>query len=703
MATGYTRNDTLNNIANGNIIDANDLDGEFDAVQAAFDVTTGHNHDGTVGGGAPVEVIGPAQDIVVTATVLRPKTDNAVDLGTSTLEFKNLYLDGTANIDSLVADTADINGGTIDGATIATSDITVGSGKTLNVSAGTLTLANDQISGDKVEGGTINAITINTLGSTTGNITTVNATTVDTTNLEVTNLKAKDGTAAATIADATGVMTVASSVLTTTDINGGTVDATTIGATTPSTIAGTTGSFSGDLTIADKIVHSGDTNTAIRFPADDTVTVDTNGAERMRIDSAGNLGLGVTPSAWASGWRALQVGARSFLAQGGASDFVAGYNWYQGSGIANRYIVSGGANAYLMDGAHKWLTAPSGTAGNAITFTQAMTLDASGNLGVGTTGPDEVLHLFGSTSGPNIPRIKIEASGWSNHCRIERSAGSDGFYITNNYDTSASATDNSGAGTSGLQLARGFAALHTGSSGAFAERMRIDSSGNLLVGKTGTAYGTAGFAAFADGGFTATRSSDVLVGLNRLSTDGGILTLSKDGSTVGSIGSASGGIYFGSGFFGTERMRIDSAGNVGIGTTSPATPLHVNGTIRYTNRPAAGTITAIGFDANGDLKASSSSLRYKYDIEDYEKGIADVMQLRPVKFKFNGEGITNIGFIAEEVDALGMTEVMLYNENAEPEGISYANMVSLLTKAIQEQQATITALTARIEALENTQ
>jgi hypothetical protein len=92
-----------------------------------------------------------------------PNIDGTYDLGSATKEWRNLYLDGTANIDSLVADTADINGGTIDGATIATSDITVGSGKTLNVSAGTLTLADNQISGDKVEGGTINAVTVNTL------------------------------------------------------------------------------------------------------------------------------------------------------------------------------------------------------------------------------------------------------------------------------------------------------------------------------------------------------------------------------------------------------------------------------------------------------------------------------------------------------------------------------------------------------------
>ena len=65
------------------------------------------------------------------------------------------------------------------------------------------------------------------------NATTVNATTSDMTNLEVTNIKAKDGTAAATIADATGVVTVASSVLTTADINGGTVDGAVVGGTTP--------------------------------------------------------------------------------------------------------------------------------------------------------------------------------------------------------------------------------------------------------------------------------------------------------------------------------------------------------------------------------------------------------------------------------------------------------------------------------------
>jgi hypothetical protein len=81
----------------------------------------------------------------------------------------------------------------------------------------------------------LNATTVaaTTVTATTGNITTVNATTVDTTNIEVTNIKAKDGTAAGSIADATGVVTLASSVLTTTDINGGTIDGVTIGGAVP--------------------------------------------------------------------------------------------------------------------------------------------------------------------------------------------------------------------------------------------------------------------------------------------------------------------------------------------------------------------------------------------------------------------------------------------------------------------------------------
>ena len=134
MATGYTRTDTANNIATGNTINASDLDGEFDAIQSAMDVSTGHNHDGTVGGGAPIAALGPAQDVVITASVIRPKTDDTVDLGTSSLEFKDLYIDGIAYIDNLQVDVS---------ATI-TSNLTVNGNTTLgNAATDTVTVTAD--------------------------------------------------------------------------------------------------------------------------------------------------------------------------------------------------------------------------------------------------------------------------------------------------------------------------------------------------------------------------------------------------------------------------------------------------------------------------------------------------------------------------------------------------------------------------------
>lgn len=100
MGTGYTRNDSSNNIADGNVINASDLDGEYDAIESAFG-TSGHTHDGTSGEGGPVTVLGPVQDFVASASEIKPKTDNTLDIGTSSLEFKNLYLDGLAYIDGL--------------------------------------------------------------------------------------------------------------------------------------------------------------------------------------------------------------------------------------------------------------------------------------------------------------------------------------------------------------------------------------------------------------------------------------------------------------------------------------------------------------------------------------------------------------------------------------------------------------------------
>lgn len=112
----------------------------------------------------------------------------------------------------------------------------------------------------------------------------------------------------------------------------------------------------------------------------------TAATERMRLDASGNLGVGITPNAW-SGLRSLQVGTGS-LSNNLAGDWtnVASNAYYDGTNW--RYIVAGPSTASLyrqLNSGHSWFTAPSGTAGNTISFTQAMTLNSSGSLVVGST------------------------------------------------------------------------------------------------------------------------------------------------------------------------------------------------------------------------------------------------------------------------------------------------------------------------------
>lgn len=136
--SGYTRQDTSNNIATGNVINAGDLDNEFDAIVGAFNNTSGHKHDGTSGEGAPITATGPSQEVVTTSAALHPKTTNTIDLGTSLLKYKDMYLNGTANIASLVATTADINAGTIDATVVGGSTPAAGTFSTLAATSATV-------------------------------------------------------------------------------------------------------------------------------------------------------------------------------------------------------------------------------------------------------------------------------------------------------------------------------------------------------------------------------------------------------------------------------------------------------------------------------------------------------------------------------------------------------------------------------------
>jgi hypothetical protein len=108
-------------------------------------------------------------------------------------------------------------------------------------------------------------------------------------------------------------------------------------------------------------------------------------ATRMSINNAGNLGLGVTPSAWRSTERALQIGSVTALTNINNFSVLRNNNYVDSSGV-ERYLTTAGAGAVVMvNGEYRFLTASTGTAGDPVSFTQAMTLDASGNLMVGVT------------------------------------------------------------------------------------------------------------------------------------------------------------------------------------------------------------------------------------------------------------------------------------------------------------------------------
>lgn len=175
----------------------------------------------------------------------------------------------------------------------------------------------------------------------------------------------------------------------------------------------TTASFADGTAALPSITNTGDLNTGLYFPAADTVAISTAGIERLQVDPAGNAGLGVPPSAWRSLDRAFQV-RQTIIHDINNTSSAFGQNYYLDSGNLYRYQKNGFASMFVQNGGDvgrfEWHTAPSGTAGNPITFTQAMTLTQGGNLLVGTTTDDGYRAQVITPSAVGATRLALELS-----------------------------------------------------------------------------------------------------------------------------------------------------------------------------------------------------------------------------------------------------------------------------------------------------
>jgi hypothetical protein len=311
--------------------------------------------------------------------------------------------------------------------------------------------------------------------------------------------------------------------------------------------------------------------------------------------------------------------------------------------------IGGNANAFTQQAIRfydTWFETYAGYIGfttNSLTFgqgtTEGMRLTSTG-LGIGTSSPATKLAVAGGIAG--TAGLNISGAGWgvlpyvANSLVIDNNGGETRFFATG-----ADAT------TDGSFL------FYTGQTdGGANERFRVTSSGDFCVGAT-----------------SSTSSRLLVKGLNTASSEFAF-RLHDSADTV---------LFF---------VRNDGYTQTGGGANSP-----------YNLTTASAANLWVG--SNGELRRSTSSLKYKTNVQDATHGLAKVMALRSVTYKGKNDGDTVFGgLIAEEVHDAGLTEFVQYAEDGSPDALAYGQMVSLAFKAIQEQQALITALTERITALE---
>jgi hypothetical protein len=468
----------------------------------------------------------------------------------------------------------------------------------------------------------------------------------------------------------------------------------------------------------------------------------TDGIYSLISTPSGNVGIGVTPSAWRSGDVVIDLGATTSLVNAQGLNTRIYTNAFVSSSVVNTYKTTNFATYYDQgSGQHRWFNAPSGTAGNTISFTQAMTLDASGRLGIGITSPTQRLHVA-NTSGTVVAYLQSTVTNGESNLVIEgrNSSGTirNGSFKYDNSDILR-------IGTSSPIDFR-FETSDT-------ERLRIFSSGNVFIGPSASDNGArlqvSGAATFS----STVTSSDyfgILVGRNSKingngayiyrSTDGGVnypynsngnlvleprLDSVRDivlmGSSATPIAVFQGGgnvlvgttnLLGGGGDEGTNGLNIYQSGTVVNNSTSDFNAYFAKragfsfgGLVAFY---VAGTqVGSISTNGSSTSYVTSSDYRLKEDIKPVENALERLQDIKPVNFAWKSSGDRVDGFIAHELAEVIPEAVTGEKDETKEDGtpvyqgIDQSKIVPLLVAAIQEQQELIKELTARLEILEN--
>jgi hypothetical protein len=387
-------------------------------------------------------------------------------------------------------------------------------------------------------------------------------------------------------------------------------------------------------------------------------------SETMRIDSSGNVGIGCVPNSIQSGFDTLQIGGNLTLnvdSTGVGAGVYVGNNVYRDSGNSRwEYINTDEATQYIQaNGEHIWRYAASGSANAAISWSEAMRIDSSGRVAIGGT----------TVTDANM--LNIQGSGASSNIGV----------VFNNTNTSK---------IYGIQ--NGGSELRFHDYSASATRMRIDSSGNLLVGKTTIATGTAGIALRSNGEVRGTADGDYAARFSRLSSDGAIVGFEKDGSTVGSIGTQGGDLWVGTGNTGAyfwDGSNAIAPWNTSTNTARDAGIDLGTSSVRFKDAHFSGTANAANFNTTSDATL-------KTNVETLSGSLDAVKSLRGVSFDWLENGGSEIGVIAQEVEAV-LPDVVSTNDEG-IKSVKYGNMVAVLIEAIKEQQLRIEALEAQLNS-----